>query len=238
MPSKFKRLVLGNRMNFSNLQINLEGVHWPRLARAPATSTPMTDELAQDIRDYAEANPGTSHQEIAEVFNVKSAILSAKLLAGSGRRFSPPNQLALITRMNSINRSQCSRTIMRQFAYVSRDRTILHAKYVSRGDVPKDRGEGQPRRFPTPPWATRGLVEHVLENKDALAGMTCWEPACGAGHMSKVLKTYFLEVRSSDAYDCRYGEIVDFVTMSNHKESVDWIITNPPFRHADCIAGP
>jgi hypothetical protein len=90
-----------------------------------------------------------------------------------------------------------------------------------------------PDDFPTPPWATRGLVEHVLGSKDALAAMTCWEPACGAGHMSKVLKEYFHEVRSSDAYDYRYGEIFDFVATSNHKESYDWIITNPPFRHAE-----
>jgi hypothetical protein len=90
-----------------------------------------------------------------------------------------------------------------------------------------------PDDFPTPPWATRGLIEHVLENKEALARMTCWEPACGAGHMSKVLKEYFRTVRSSDAYDYRYGEIFDFVAMSNHKETFDWVITNPPFRHAE-----
>jgi hypothetical protein len=87
--------------------------------------------------------------------------------------------------------------------------------------------------FPTPPWATRGLIEHVLDNKSLLSGMTCWEPACGAGHMSKVLKEYFLTVRSSDAYDYCYGEIFDFVTTSHQKESYDWIITNPPFRHAE-----
>jgi hypothetical protein len=90
-----------------------------------------------------------------------------------------------------------------------------------------------PDDFPTPPWATRGLIEHVLENKEALAGMTCWEPACGAGHMSKVLKEYFRAVQSSDAYDYQYGEVFDFVAMSNHEESYDWMITNPPFRHAE-----
>jgi hypothetical protein len=90
-----------------------------------------------------------------------------------------------------------------------------------------------PDDFPTPPWATRGLIEHVLENKDVLAGMTCWEPACGAGHMSKVLKEYFSAVRSSDAYDYQYGEIFDFVATSNHEASYDWVITNPPFRHAE-----
>lgn len=90
-----------------------------------------------------------------------------------------------------------------------------------------------PDDFPTPPWATRGLIEHVLENKQALAGMTCWEPACGSGHMSKVLKEYFFAVRSSDAYDYRFGEIFDFLSISDHGGSYDWIITNPPFRHAE-----
>ena len=44
--------------------------------------------------------------------------------------------------------------------------------------------------FPTPPWATRALLEHVIPDKD-LAGRSVWEPACGAGHMAKVLKEYF-----------------------------------------------
>jgi hypothetical protein len=86
--------------------------------------------------------------------------------------------------------------------------------------------------FPTPPWATRGLIEHVLKNKDVLGGMTCWEPACGAGHMSKVLIEYFDTVRSSDAYNYQYGSVFDFVSTPVQESSVDWIITNPPFKHA------
>jgi hypothetical protein len=54
----------------------------PTLPRAPATSTPMTPELADEIREFAEANPGTSHQDIAVVFNVNhgrvSEIISGK----------------------------------------------------------------------------------------------------------------------------------------------------------------
>ncbi|WP_257176994.1 MULTISPECIES: hypothetical protein [Bradyrhizobium] len=44
--------------------------------RAAATSTPMTPELAQDIRDYAKANPGLSQQAIAEAFNVNHGRVS------------------------------------------------------------------------------------------------------------------------------------------------------------------
>ena len=42
--------------------------------------------------------------------------------------------------------------------------------------------------FPTPPWATRALLEHVLPRFGDLRGLTCLEPACGAGHMDKVLR--------------------------------------------------
>lgn len=36
--------------------------------RAPASSTTMTPELYEEIKEYAEANPGMSHQDIAVVF--------------------------------------------------------------------------------------------------------------------------------------------------------------------------
>jgi hypothetical protein len=91
-----------------------------------------------------------------------------------------------------------------------------------------------PDDFPTPPWATRGLIEHVIGNKESLSKMTCWEPACGAGHMSKVLKEYFCRVESSDAhYYGGYGSKFDFVKQSSEPRSVDWVITNPPFRFAE-----
>ncbi|MCP9629823.1 SAM-dependent methyltransferase [Rhodopseudomonas palustris] len=52
--------------------------------------------------------------------------------------------------------------------------------------------------------------------------------------MSKVLKEYFKEVRSSDAYDYGgYGDIFDFVVDTSEQNSVDWVITNPPFRFAE-----
>ncbi|HKH28695.1 MAG TPA: hypothetical protein VKA61_10220 [Sphingomicrobium sp.] len=41
--------------------------------------------------------------------------------------------------------------------------------------------------FPTPPWATRALFEHVLGDVVPLRRMSCLEPACGAGHMAEVL---------------------------------------------------
>src|SRR4051794_20338015 len=90
-----------------------------------------------------------------------------------------------------------------------------------------------PDDFPTPPWATRALLEHVIEDKRALASLTCLEPACGAGHMAKALQEYFREVRCFDAYDYGYGSVRDFVTGPYPTNSVDWVITNPPFRLAE-----
>lgn len=95
---------------------------------------------------------------------------------------------------------------------------------VEPGDSPDD--------FPTPPWATRGLLEYVLETK-SLKTMTCLEPACGAGHMVKVLKEYFGEVNYADAYHYGYGPIRDFLTYPYEANAVDWVITNPPFRLAE-----
>jgi hypothetical protein len=83
--------------------------------------------------------------------------------------------------------------------------------------------------YPTHPWATRALIEHVIKSKGKLAKMSCWEPACGRGHMSKVLREYFDEVRSSDIHRYGYGEVANFLRLAPEPQSVDWIITNPPF---------
>lgn len=81
--------------------------------------------------------------------------------------------------------------------------------------------------FPTPPWATRALLEHVLAGKE-ISNSTCWEPACGRGFMAEPLKEYFESVYASDIHDYGYGEVEDF-TFSE-KLRFDWIITNPPFK--------
>jgi hypothetical protein len=90
-----------------------------------------------------------------------------------------------------------------------------------------------PDDFPTPPWATRGLIEYVIGNKNSLSALTCLEPACGAGHMVKVLEEYFEKVGRSDAYPYGYGPVRDFLTEPYELNSWDWVITNPPFRLAE-----
>lgn len=85
--------------------------------------------------------------------------------------------------------------------------------------------------FPTPPWATRALLEQIISGY-RLSEESCLEPACGAGHMAKVQNEYFRSVKASDIYPYGYGSVRDFLT-ENTPEPVDWVITNPPFKLAE-----
>ena len=85
--------------------------------------------------------------------------------------------------------------------------------------------------FPTPPWATRALIEHVI-GRENVTGKACFEPACGRGYMAEPLRSYFEDVLASDIVDYGYGKVVDFLSAKPPK-GVDWVITNPPFRLAE-----
>lgn len=57
-----------------------------------------------------------------------------------------------------------------------------------------------------------------------------WEPACGEGNLSEVLKKHGYEVFSTDLIDRGYqDEQIDFL-KTNRKFDGD-IVTNPPFKH-------
>lgn len=94
-------------------------------------------------------------------------------------------------------------------------------------------GRDSPDDFPTPPWATRALLEHVIERARYTKHLTCLEPACGAGHMAKVLAEYYRIVAASDAYEYGYGTVADFMAEQHSDGGYDWVITNPPFRLAE-----
>jgi hypothetical protein len=85
--------------------------------------------------------------------------------------------------------------------------------------------------FPTPPWATRALIEHVIG--PSLNSQTCLEPACGRGHMAIALAPYFRKVVATDICDYGYGQVSDFLSATHADKSFDWVITNPPFRLAE-----
>ncbi len=98
--------------------------------------------------------------------------------------------------------------------------------------------------YETPPWATEALLKrHKLVTSRANAHRpTIWEPACGSGKMSHVLERYYGmdNVLSSDIRaDSRvYGlKGLDFLKHElQDTRKFDWVITNPPYSHAEDFA--
>ena len=65
---------------------------------------------------------------------------------------------------------------------------------------------------PTPPWATRALMVHVMPVLGVQGFQSVWEPACGEGHMAEVLREFFTEVTATDVFDYGYGDgVYDFL---------------------------
>ncbi len=75
-------------------------------------------------------------------------------------------------------------------------------------------------------------VQDFLAVQDVLnPGMLIWEPACGAGNISKQLVMKGYDVYSTDLHNYGYGITgVDFLKTN---KKVDAIITNPPFSVAE-----
>jgi hypothetical protein len=87
--------------------------------------------------------------------------------------------------------------------------------------------------FPTPPWATRALLEHVLTEFGPFEPQSVLEPACGSGYMVRPLCEHFGEVLASDIYPYGCGSVRDYLAVPYEANAVDWVITNPPFRLAE-----
>jgi len=80
-------------------------------------------------------------------------------------------------------------------------------------------------------YATPGEVTEALVRYFKLCNLHILEPACGQGHMSKVLAKTNI-VSSYDFYDDSYGRGgEDF--LKRKICNTDWIITNPPFKMAE-----
>ena len=93
--------------------------------------------------------------------------------------------------------------------------------------------------FPTPPWASRALIEHVIAPglNSRLDEQTVWEPACNRGFMARPLTEYFGRVHASDIHDYGWAgqeAVEDFLWPGTGPvAAADWVITNPPFRLAE-----
>jgi len=84
--------------------------------------------------------------------------------------------------------------------------------------------------YATPPKATKVL----LENFDLSECESFCEPACGEGHISKVLEEFYPEklVYSSDLIYRGFGKgDINFLGIKEEKK-FDCVITNPPFKLA------
>ena len=91
------------------------------------------------------------------------------------------------------------------------------------------RGREENDYYATPPQTTKVLLD-ILELKGSIL-----EPACGEGHISKVLKEYYpdSEICSSVLIDRGYGEVADFLTYDYKNKMFNNVITNPPFKFAE-----
>lgn len=84
--------------------------------------------------------------------------------------------------------------------------------------------------FPTPPWAGRALMEHVLPSS-AGCQFSLWEPAANRGYLLRGLRDYFHTTLASDIHDYGIGAFQGDYLFEPDAEA-DFIITNPPFRLA------
>lgn len=83
--------------------------------------------------------------------------------------------------------------------------------------------------YATDPQSLRIFLNEYL--KDNTLSNKIWEPACGLGHLSKVLEEYGFEVKSTDLVERNFGMGgVDFL-LETEKIDMD-ILTNPPYNKA------
>ena len=83
--------------------------------------------------------------------------------------------------------------------------------------------------YPTPAYAVEALLDREIFDGQI------WEPACGDGAISKVLKARDYSVQSTDLVDRGYGTPrIDF--LMEFKTQAPNIITNPPFKNATAFA--
>ncbi len=88
--------------------------------------------------------------------------------------------------------------------------------------------------YETPEDVTQVLLDYLSISTH----YKIWEPACGEGKISKVLKENNYDVLSSDIRDVGYEAAFKFDFLNGSlKRGQDWIITNPPFSLAEQFIG-
>jgi len=91
--------------------------------------------------------------------------------------------------------------------------------------------------YETPEWCTRALMEFLFHY---IEGYNIIEPCAGHGAISKIIKEYHPECTMIQ-YELnrnkklqKYGDVTfgDFFKNSVYDESIDAVITNPPFTYS------
>lgn len=96
-----------------------------------------------------------------------------------------------------------------------------------RGIIPVKDRRAELDFYCTPPVATLGLL-----SVEKLPGSCVWDPSCGDGAISKVLKARGYSVVATDLADRGYGRGgVDFLKTKVLRGDCSSIVTNPPFTH-------
>lgn len=104
-----------------------------------------------------------------------------------------------------------------------------HSIYVTLGASNHSQEEREEHDY----YATHPkAVELLLEQEKFYNEI--WEPACGEGHISKVLENNGYKVHSSDLIYRGYGnlESVDFLKFETDKKLKIDIVSNPPYSYA------
>jgi len=82
-------------------------------------------------------------------------------------------------------------------------------------------------------YATDPAALEALLKRETFAP-NVWEPCCGGGHLSNVLKAHGYNVKESDIVDRIGNEIIDFLCFPPQFDGD--IITNPPYAMAkECV---
>lgn len=85
--------------------------------------------------------------------------------------------------------------------------------------------------YATDPEALKLFLDKL--NKDNIVlNHKIWECACGAGHLSEILKARNYDVVSTDLINRGYGDdYIDFLEYKGEQLDLD-ILTNPPYKYA------
>ena len=83
--------------------------------------------------------------------------------------------------------------------------------------------------YQTPSHAVENFIECFVNRDGNQINLNVWEPSCGLGAISEVLKQYGHIVTSTDLIDRGYGKQKDFLICNENMGKGD-IMTNPPFQ--------